>query len=65
MDTVPIVLYSIAITSLSFVFMRHILKQSVPVAMDRSILLGTIILLYTVLFGYSFPPGKMNPNIKK
>jgi hypothetical protein len=62
-NSIPIVLYSIAITSISFVIMTHVLKQPFPIAMDRSILVGVIILLYTVLFGYNIPPGALNKNI--
>jgi hypothetical protein len=45
--------------------MTKVLKQSIPVATDRSILIGTIILAYMTLYGHSFPPGKINPNIFK
>ncbi len=57
------VIHSIVITAVLYVVMTKLLKQSIPVATDRSILLGTIILAYMILFGHSFPPGRMNPNI--
>ena len=57
------VIHSIAITTILLVLMTKVFKQSVPVATDRSIFIGTIILMYMILFGHSFPPGKMNPNI--
>ena len=57
------VLHSIVITAILFVVMTKLFKQSVSVATDRSILIGTAILAYMILFGHSFPPGKMNPNI--
>jgi hypothetical protein len=43
--------------------MVHLLKETQPVATDRSIFIGTIILLYMILFGRSIPPSKINPNI--
>ena len=57
------VIHSIVITAILLVIMTKMLKQSVPVARDRSILIGSIILMYMILFGHSFPPGKVNPNI--
>jgi hypothetical protein len=57
------VLHCIIITAVLYVIMKHCLKQSTPVAMDRSILLGAIILIYMILYGHSFPPGKINSNI--
>ena len=57
------VIHSIVITAILLVIMTKMLKQSVPVARDRSILIGSIILMYMILFGHSFPPGKINPNI--
>ena len=57
------VIHCIVITAVLYVIMTKVLKQSIPVATDRSILLGTIILAYMILFGHSFPPGKINSNI--
>jgi len=57
------VIHSIVITSVLYVIMTSVLKQSTQVATDRSVFIGTLILLYMVLFGHSFPPGKINPNI--
>jgi len=57
------VIHSILITSILFVIMSKFLKQSVPVATDRSILIGGVVLIYMILYGHSFPPGKLNPNI--
>jgi VIT1/CCC1 family predicted Fe2+/Mn2+ transporter len=59
------VIHCIVITAVLYVIMTKILKQSIPVATDRSILIGTIILAYMILFGHSFPPGKINSNIVK
>ena len=58
-----VVIYSILITSLLFVIMTKVLKQSTLVATDRSVFIGTLVLLYMILFGVKFPPGKINPNL--
>ena len=58
-----VVIYSILVTSLLFVIMTKVLKQSILVATDRSIFIGTLVLLYMILFGVKFPPGKINPNL--
>jgi len=42
------VLHCIIITAVLYAIMKHLLKQSTPVAMDRSILLGAIILIYMI-----------------
>ena len=57
------VIHSIVITAILYVLMVYVLKQSVSVATDRSILIGAIILIYMTLFGHTFPPGKINSNI--
>jgi hypothetical protein len=57
------VMHSIIIGVVLYILMVYLLKQTQPVATDRSILIGAIILVYMTLFGHSFPPGKINPNI--
>jgi len=43
--------------------MAVFLKQKSEQAVNRSVLIGTVILMYMILFGHSFPPGKINPNL--
>jgi hypothetical protein len=57
------VIHSVVITLVLYIIMTKLLNQSSVVAMNRSILIGTVILAYMILFGHSFPPGKMNPNL--
>ncbi len=57
------VLHCILITAVLYFIMFYLLKQSSNVAIDRSILIGAIILIYMIVYGHSFPPGKINPNI--
>ena len=59
------VMRSVIIVIVLYLIMKMLLKQSNEVAIDRSILIGAFISIYMVLFGISFPPGKINPNIKK
>ena len=46
---------------LYFVMMQ--MGQSKEMACSRSILIASIALVYMVLFGHSFPPGKLNPSL--
>jgi hypothetical protein len=57
------IVHSIIITAILYVLMVYVLKQSVPVATDRSILIGATVLIYMTLYGHTFPPGRINPNI--
>jgi hypothetical protein len=57
------IIHSILITAVLYAIMVYLLNQSIPVATDRSVLIGAIILVYMTLFGHAFPPGKINPNI--
>jgi heme/copper-type cytochrome/quinol oxidase subunit 4 len=57
------VIHSIVITSILYMIMTVFLKQKSEQAVNRSVLIGTVILMYMILFGHSFPPGKINPNL--
>lgn len=57
------VLHCILITAVLYAIMVYLLKQSNNVALDRSILIGAVVLIYMILYGHTFPPGKINPNI--
>ncbi len=50
------------ITIILYVIMKYILKQSVSVAQDRSILIGALVLVYMILFGHGLP-NHINSNI--
>jgi putative effector of murein hydrolase len=62
-DATSHVLHSILLTAILYALMVYVLKQSHEIALNRSILIGTIALIYMILYGHSFPPGRMNPNI--
>lgn len=56
------VLHSIMIGILLYLFMFFILQQKSSMAEDRSILIASIILIYMLLFGHGMP-NKINSNI--
>jgi putative effector of murein hydrolase len=56
-------IHSAIISIIIYVIMKFLLKQPEIVSQNRSVLIGALILIYMVLFGHSFPPGKINPNI--
>ena len=57
------VVHSVLIGLLLYVFMVFVLGQNVHVAEDRSVLLGALILAYMVMFGHGLP-NKLNKNLK-
>jgi hypothetical protein len=63
MENTVHVLHAIILTTVLFAIMFYGLKQSVNVAYDRSVLIGSIALIYMMLYGHQFPPTKLNPNI--
>jgi TRAP-type C4-dicarboxylate transport system permease small subunit len=54
--------HALLVMLISYVLMRYALGQSSPVAEDRSVLLGGVVLVYMVLFGHGLP-GRVNPRI--
>ena len=59
---VSMVGHALIIGVLLYVLMRYVLKQSMAVAADRSILIAALILVYMILFGHRMP-GRVNSNI--
>lgn len=55
-------LHSIIIGLLLYVFMIFILGQKQPVAENRSILLASLILIYMIIFGHGLPTS-INKNL--
>ncbi len=56
------ILHAVILTIILFVIMKYLLKQPYSVAMDRSVLIGSLALAYMVLFGHRLPMY-MNRNI--
>ena len=63
METLNHLLHAVIIGVISYSLMVYLLKQSNEKALNRSIILAAISSIYMVLFGHSFPPGKINPNL--
>ena len=55
--------HSVFIGIFLYAFMRFVFKQKPEVAEDRSILLGSFVLIYMVLFGHRLPSYSINRNI--
>ena len=55
-------LHSVVIGILLYIFMFYILGQKQVVAEDRSILLAALILAYMILFGHGLP-SRINKNL--
>jgi hypothetical protein len=56
-------LHSVVIGFLLYIFMVYLLGQKSAVAEDRSILMAAIILCYMILFGHGLPTTTVNKNI--
>ena len=54
-------LHAAIITFILYLIMKYILKQSCSKAIDRSLVIGAIILIYMILFGHGLPK-KLNNN---
>jgi len=48
-------LHSVIIGIILYVFMVYVLKQKQVVAENRSIVLGAVVLIYMVVFGHAMP----------
>lgn len=55
-------LHSVLVGIVLYVFMVFILKQNKSVAENRSILIGALVLIYMILFGHGLPT-KINKNV--
>jgi len=56
-------MHSVIIGILLYVFMTFILGQKQIVAENRSILLGALTLVYMILFGHGLPSSSINKNL--
>jgi ACR3 family arsenite efflux pump ArsB len=48
-------LHSVIIGIILYIFMVYVLKQKQIVAENRSIILGAVVLIYMVVFGHGMP----------
>jgi len=56
------VFHAVIIALVLYVIMKYVLKQSNSRAVDRSVLIGALVLAYMVLFGHGMPK-RINSNI--
>jgi hypothetical protein len=56
------VFHAIIIALVLYVIMKYVLRQSNSRAVDRSVLIGALVLAYMVLFGHGMPK-RINSNI--
>lgn len=56
------VVHSVIIGILLYIFMIYILRQPPMVAENRSILLASFVLIYMILFGHGLPTS-ITPNL--
>jgi len=59
---INMVLHSLILGVIAFIFMRFALKLSEAKSEDRSIALGALALLYMILFGHDIP-NQINKNL--
>ena len=55
-------LHSVIIGVILYVFMVYVLKQRQVVAENRSLLIAAVTLIYMILFGHGLP-GKVNKDL--
>jgi len=56
MDSLEHVLHAVILTAVLYAIMTTVLKQDTKTALDRSVVIGSIALIYMVFFGHTFPP---------
>ena len=55
-------IHSVIITTILYIVMKFILKHPEMISQNRSLLIGSIALIYMILFGHGLPTH-MNKNI--
>ena len=55
-------IHSAIITTILYVIMKFIFKQSEMISQNRSLLIGSLVLIYMILFGHGLPTH-INKNI--
>jgi len=48
-------IHSAIITAILYVIMKFILKQPEMISQNRSLLIGSLVLIYMILFGHGLP----------
>jgi len=55
--------HAIIITLVLYLIMKYILQQSSSKATDRSLVIGSLVLIYMIMFGHGLPTN-VNSNFK-
>ena len=55
-------IHSAIITTILYIIMKFILKQPEMISQNRSLLIGSLVLIYMILFGHGLPTH-INKNI--
>ena len=55
-------IHSAIITTILYVIMKFLLKQPEMISQNRSLLIGSLVLIYMILFGHGLPTH-INKNI--
>ncbi len=56
-------LHSVVIGLILYVLMAYVLKQKQEVAIDRTLVISALVLVYMIIFGHGLP-NKINKNFK-
>jgi putative effector of murein hydrolase len=56
MDTLNHVSHAVILTVVLYFIKTILLKQSTKTALDHSVVIGSIALIYMIFFGHNFPP---------
>ena len=57
------IFHAVIITVVLYFVMTLLLKQNTDKACSRSIVLGSISLIYMIMFGHNFPPKNINSSL--
>jgi len=57
------ILHSVILGVVLYLGMVYGLGQSQEMAISRSTVIAAVALIYMVMYGHSFPPGKLNPSL--
>ena len=57
------ILHSVILGVVLYLGMVYVLGQSQEMAISRSTVIAAVALIYMVMYGHSFPPGKLNPSL--
>lgn len=62
-SNVAMYIHSLVISIVAYFIMVYALKQNNKIAENRSMILGSAVFIYMILFGHDFPPRTLNPNV--